>query len=327
MLVSILINNYNYSRFLRRAIDSALDQTYRQIEVVVVDDGSTDNSREIISSYGNKVVPIFKANGGQSSAFNTGFAASHGELICFLDADDEFLSSKVQRIVDAQNTLPDTWYFHQLQFADEDSGPISGSPVNRQKTGVHDFRSDSLKGKDTFWAPATSGLSFSRRLLESLLPMPDDIRITSDNYIKCIAIALAPGMFIAERLSLQRIHGKNAYTLNYDPMLRAEIKLLTGKAISQRHPCLRKIGDRLVASGLGGRYRAGKPWRNAWQELIDYTSLRPVTEKGSVYARFLYSAFFKDGGIDCDTSSPPPSTRACLSNGLPQKVAAADRRA
>jgi hypothetical protein len=118
-------------------------------------------------------------------------------------------------------------------------------------------------------------------------------------------------MFIAERLSLQRIHGKNAYTLNYDPMLRAEIKLLTGKAISQRHPCLRKIGDRLVASGLGGRYRAGKPWRNVWQELIDYTALRPVTEKGSVYARFFYSAFFKADGIDCDTSSPPPSTLAC----------------
>ncbi|NEQ67311.1 MAG: glycosyltransferase, partial [Symploca sp. SIO2D2] len=59
-LVSILINNYNYGRFLSEAIDSALKQSYSNIEVIVVDDGSTDNSQEIIKSYGEKIVPILK---------------------------------------------------------------------------------------------------------------------------------------------------------------------------------------------------------------------------------------------------------------------------
>jgi len=64
-LVSI-INNYNYGRFLKEAIDSGLNQTYH-VEVIVVDDGSTDNSQEIITSYGNRIIPVLKKNGGHFS--------------------------------------------------------------------------------------------------------------------------------------------------------------------------------------------------------------------------------------------------------------------
>ena len=88
MLVSIIINNYNYARFLRAAIDSALGQSYASIEVLVVDDGSTDQSRAIIDSYGDRVKSILKKNGGQASALNAGFAQCQGDIVIFLDADD-----------------------------------------------------------------------------------------------------------------------------------------------------------------------------------------------------------------------------------------------
>src|SRR4051812_16040279 len=88
---SIIINNYNYGHFLRDAIDSALAQTYPCTEVIVVDDGSTDDSREVIAGYGQRVTAVFKENGGQASAFNAGFAASRGEVVVFLDADDTLL--------------------------------------------------------------------------------------------------------------------------------------------------------------------------------------------------------------------------------------------
>jgi glycosyltransferase involved in cell wall biosynthesis len=293
MLVSILINNYNYGRFLRFAIDSALAQTYRPTEVVVVDDGSTDDSRAIISSYQHRIIPLLKTNGGQASAFNAGFAACRGDLICFLDADDEFEPAKVQRVIDEQAQHPDTWYFNKVQFVNHDSRSIDGSPILPHASGLHDFRADSLEGKDSFWPPATSGLSFSRVLLERLIPMPEDIRITSDNYLKFSAIALVPGVIINEALSLQRIHGENAYTLKQDPLLRAETNFLTGKAIRQRHPELRKIGNRLVASGLGRKYRSGNRGRALWRDLIDYTSSLPVREKSIVYAQFCYNAFLK----------------------------------
>src|SRR5437762_9779476 len=98
-LASIIIDNYNYGRFLRDAIDSALAQTYPHAEVIVVDDGSTDNSREVIASYGDRIKPILKENGGQGSAFNAGFAASSGDVILFLDADDLLVSTAAERAV------------------------------------------------------------------------------------------------------------------------------------------------------------------------------------------------------------------------------------
>src|SRR3989442_14005385 len=77
---SIIINNCNYGQFLKAAIDSALSQTYLHKEVIVVDDGSTDNSREIIAgSYGSRIVPVLKENGGQAPASNPGLAVSRGE--------------------------------------------------------------------------------------------------------------------------------------------------------------------------------------------------------------------------------------------------------
>lgn len=94
LLVSIVINNYNYDRFLAQVIDGALGQIHSNIEVVVVDDGSTDNSRDVIARYGDRIVSVLKTNGGQASALNAGFAASKGEIICLLDADDLFYMKK-----------------------------------------------------------------------------------------------------------------------------------------------------------------------------------------------------------------------------------------
>ncbi len=77
--VSIIIANYNYARFLNRAIDSALSQNHANVEVIVVDDASTDGSAEVISSYGARIKACLrKANGGHAAAFNTGFAESRG---------------------------------------------------------------------------------------------------------------------------------------------------------------------------------------------------------------------------------------------------------
>src|SRR3954447_21770694 len=77
---SVVVNNHNYARFLSDAIDSALSQTHPDTEVIVVDDGSTDGSPEVISGYGDNITAILNEWGGQGSAVNAGFAASSGEL-------------------------------------------------------------------------------------------------------------------------------------------------------------------------------------------------------------------------------------------------------
>ena len=98
-LVSVIIGNYNYGYFLAEAIESVLQQTYRHFELIVVDDGSTDNSREVIESYGEQVVAIFQPNKGQGEAFNVGITKAQGEIICFLDADDYYHPDKLNKIV------------------------------------------------------------------------------------------------------------------------------------------------------------------------------------------------------------------------------------
>src|SRR5215210_2484001 len=100
VLVSVIINNYNYGRFLNEAIDSAINQTYPFVEVIVVDDGSTDDSAQTIAKYGNTIIPILKENGGQGSTFNAGFKKSKGEIIIFLDSDDVLFPCVVTNAVE-----------------------------------------------------------------------------------------------------------------------------------------------------------------------------------------------------------------------------------
>lgn len=99
-LVSVVIPNYNYANFLQGAIESVLSQTYPNIEIVVVDDGSVDNSKEVLERYTSQVKVIFQSNQGVSIARNTGVAESKGDLIAFLDADDIWLPTKVEKQVD-----------------------------------------------------------------------------------------------------------------------------------------------------------------------------------------------------------------------------------
>jgi glycosyltransferase involved in cell wall biosynthesis len=100
-LVSVVIPNYNYAHYLRETIDSVLAQTYPHIEVIVVDDGSTDASKDILAGYGDNIRTVFQQNQGVSAARNNGAAESNGEFISFLDADDAWLSTKIEKQVRA----------------------------------------------------------------------------------------------------------------------------------------------------------------------------------------------------------------------------------
>jgi hypothetical protein len=251
-LVSVIINNYNYGRFIADAIDSALAQTFRNCEVIVVDDGSQDNSREVISSFGNRIKAVFKSNGGQASAFNAGFAESSGEVICFLDSDDVFLPNKVEQAVDGLAVCPAGWCFHHIQRTDTALKPVLTPPIP-YSTGRYDFRAALLEGKCTFAPPATSGLTFARSLLDQVMPVPDGCT-SSDNYLKLSSLALEPGYFIAEQYALQRMHGNNAYTGRTDAMRLANVDLSVASCLRARVPAMRSICNRWYAGGIARKW-------------------------------------------------------------------------
>jgi glycosyltransferase involved in cell wall biosynthesis len=288
-LVSIIINNYNYGRFIADAIDSALAQTYSNCEVIVVDDGSQDNSREVISRFGNRVKTVFKSNGGQSSAFNAGFAESRGEVICFLDSDDVFLPTKVERMVDGLDTCPEGWCFHHIQWSDTGLKPIFTPPIP-YSTGKYDFRSSMLEGKCRFAPPATSGLGFTRILLNQLMPIPEFITITSDNYLKLSALALAPGFFIAEQYTLQRIHGGNSYTGRTDEMMIANVDMLIALGLRAKVPAMRSICNRWYAAGIVRKWGAGATIGNIYRDTQVYLTDVPFSERMEIVARIAYKA-------------------------------------
>jgi glycosyltransferase involved in cell wall biosynthesis len=98
MLASIVIGNYNYARFLSAAVESALSQTYRDVEVIVVDDGSTDESRSILHRYKDRVRIVLQENGGRAAVFNSGFRVSSGDIVLFLDSDDLLIPHAIEAV-------------------------------------------------------------------------------------------------------------------------------------------------------------------------------------------------------------------------------------
>ena len=99
-LVTVLIDTYNYGHFVEEALASVLAQEFppNQREILVVDDGSTDDTAERLKKYGDSIRYLRKPNGGQATAFNFGFAVARGEIIATLDADDVWLPGKLQRV-------------------------------------------------------------------------------------------------------------------------------------------------------------------------------------------------------------------------------------
>ena len=307
-LVSILINNYNYGRFLKEAIASALGQTYSNIEVIVVDDGSTDSSRTIITDYGDRLIPILKENGGQASAFNAGFAASQGEIICFLDADDIFLPEKVETVVETFRSFPGTgWCFHPLTLINEKAEALTKSNyqgsssefeqlTNRNQTDLsfeRDFRADIQQGRLKHKFPfrtATSGMCFRRSLLQSILPVPESIKITSDRYLQTTALGSSKGFTLGKELALQRIHGNNAYTLREEDKLRlaAKISVLTAYWVKHKHPSLYRFTNQEFGMGIGLYWCAGGI-ETEYQELAGkYLSSVTLLERFIINFKALY---------------------------------------
>jgi glycosyltransferase involved in cell wall biosynthesis len=206
-LVSIVINNYNYGRFLRECIDSALSQTHRNTEVIVVDDGSPDDSRDIITRCGDRVIPVLKANGGQASAFNAGFAASRGEVILFLDADDLLLPTAAERALLHLRESDAVKVHWQLQVIDE-QGHASGALMPGVSLCQGDVAELALrKGPISSVHSPTTGNAWARWFLEEAMPVQEcGDKHGADAYLFTVAEIAGPIMREDQPLGCYRVH-------------------------------------------------------------------------------------------------------------------------
>lgn len=212
-LASIIVNNYNYAQYLRQSIDSALAQTYERIEVIVVDDGSTDGSRQIIESYGERVFPVFKPNGGQGSAFNAGFAASRGDVIIFLDSDDLLLPTAMERVVklfENESLVKVHW---PLMLGDEQGSP-TGETYPGGELMEGDLRLFAVQhGPCNQLSSPGGGCAWSREYLSRILPLPEQLyRVSPDTYLFELAPFMGPIRLEPTPQTIYRQHGSNSHT-------------------------------------------------------------------------------------------------------------------
>ena len=205
-LVSVIIPCYNAERWIAEAIDSCLNQTYPSVEIIVIDDGSIDNSLEIVKSYGNKVIWETGENKGGNHARNRGFALSKGEYIQFLDADDYILPEKIAR---------------QVGFLEEnDADVVYGDWRHRQhlpsgETFLEDIKisgaqEDILESLLADWWVSPACILFSREVVEKSGGWDESLRAGQDrDFFLSVAmdgarVAYQPGCH-----SVYRRYGKN----------------------------------------------------------------------------------------------------------------------
>ncbi len=204
-LVSVIIGNYNYGRFISQAIDSVLRQTYKNFELIVVDDGSTDNSREVIESYGTKIISVFQKNAGQGAAFNAGLAKAKGEFVFFLDSDDYYREDKLEKVVAGFKEHPE-WVqiSHGRTSIDKEGNIIGNDPTFFSQGDVTPLL---LKWGRYAWA-ITSALCYRRSIINKVVPIPQRPR-AADTYLTATVPFYGKVGCIQEPLMFYRKHGKN----------------------------------------------------------------------------------------------------------------------
>lgn len=218
--LSVLIDTYNHERFIEEAILSVLSQDFpaSEREILVVDDGSTDRTPEILAKFAPQIRILRKANGGQASAFNHSIPECRGELIAFLDGDDWWAPNKLTRVTSAMAANPELGLVGH--------GIITVLPDGSRKTVVlregFDFQANDhpgarlLRRRGAFMG--TSRMTVRRSLMKRILPIPAEIRIQADEYIYTLASVLMPARILPEALTFYRLHADNGFLmLNADP--------------------------------------------------------------------------------------------------------------
>lgn len=208
-LFSVIVINFNYARYLGAAIDSALAQEGVAVEVVVVDDCSTDSSRTLIESYGTLIVACFhERNAGMSASANTGFAASRGSKVLFLDADDYLLPGALKAFAAALR--PGVAQAQaRLQLIDSDGRVEDIFPPPETPFRAGDVKAE-LARRGRYQTTVTSGLAFAREALDKVMPIPEiAFDRSADGYLATVVPLYGEVVSIETPLGAYRRHAAN----------------------------------------------------------------------------------------------------------------------
>lgn len=212
-MLSVLIDTYNHERLIETAINSVLDQDFpsSQREVIVIDDGSTDRTAEIVQRFTPQVRLITKTNGGQASAFNVGIPECCGEVIAFLDGDDWWAQGKLRKIA-------------QVFAENSSAGMIGHGFIESFENGARkiiaaseqiNFCLDNISAANFFRLSrcyfGTSRLALRADVARKILPIPEALVFEADEFLFTMAAALAESVILPDPLTHYRVHAGNLF--------------------------------------------------------------------------------------------------------------------
>jgi glycosyltransferase involved in cell wall biosynthesis len=211
--LSVLIDTYNHAQLIEHAIKSVLEQDFprSQREVIVVDDGSTDGTAEIVRRFEPQVRLVRKENGGQASAFNAGIPECRGEVIVFLDGDDWWAPGKLRRMEQVFNEDSSLGMIGHAFIESFDNGARKIiSPSDRVRLQVNKVSAATFFRLSRCYF-GTSRLTLRADLARKILPVPEALVFEADEYLFTMAAALGPFVLLPEALTHYRVHAGNLF--------------------------------------------------------------------------------------------------------------------
>jgi hypothetical protein len=238
VFVSVLIDTYNHERFIEEAVSSVLAQDFpaAEREILVVDDGSTDRTPEILNKFGSQIHILRKPNGGQASAFNQGIPECQGEIVAFLDGDDWWASNKLSAVVSAFSAHPSVGLVGH-SVTEVLAGGARRSELVREAPR---FRIDSLTGARIFRLRksflGTSRMAYRADLLRRIGPVPEALIIEADEFLFTLGALLSEVLLLREPLTFYRLQGQNLFQVSNQNLasLRRKHAVLMALAVALR---------------------------------------------------------------------------------------------
>jgi glycosyltransferase involved in cell wall biosynthesis len=262
---SVLIDTYNYGHYVEEAVASALAQDFPpgEREILVVDDGSTDDTAARLRKFGNAIRYLYKANGGQASAFNRGFQHARGKVVALLDADDVWLPEKLSRIREAFERNPDAGMaYHRMYWWDGASETEADRYFIAVSGRVPESRGALLK----YPMVGTSCLAFRRAALEKLLPVPEALRSQADAFLTALIIFIAPIIAVEDYLGKYRLHATNLFQATATKPSAAQIEhriAMRAALLAEIQRWLHKNGHDLRSADLRAYFMQ---WKKAQEQ-------------------------------------------------------------